>query len=162
MKHLLRQDRWILDFAAALIFAVGMTAGALILGDRWDGGQTHWNSILILSGIALASYTTAFLAGIAVRKHALFVRSWIWMSIVGAFVCTVGLTLAAMPMWLEYYRSFDADSGRTQERYIFDHLPGVLAICVIFAGLGAVFLVAVRFVVAYVPKICRDVIKRQD
>lgn len=111
MRHILHEDKWGLDFAAILVFAVGLTVGSQILGDRWDGGHTPWYITLRLSGVAIASYTAAFLVGMAVRKHALFVRSWVWMSIVGALAYSVVLTITAIPMWLEYYHRFDATSG---------------------------------------------------
>jgi hypothetical protein len=149
MKQFLKKDRWVLDFAAALVFAIGMSTGSQIVGDSWDGGQRHWDRILAITGIALASYTAVFLVGMAVRKQASFIRSWVWMSIVGALVSTVVLTITAIPMWLDYYRRFDVNAGASQTQYILSHLPGVLAYWVIWAISGAVFLVAVRFVGAF-------------
>jgi len=152
MTHLLKHDRWILDFAAALFFVVGMTVGSQILGDSWDGGRTPWNITFRLSGIALASYTATFLVGMAVRKRASFVRSWVWMSIVGALVFTIVFTIIAIPTWLEAYRRFNSNSGVTQSEYLLGHLPGSLAICVIFAIFGATMLLVVRLIVGLIEE----------
>jgi hypothetical protein len=150
MKRFVKRDRWILDFAAAMVFSIGMTVGSQTAGDWWDGGQTHWDLILKLMGIAIASYSAVFLVGMAVRKHALFVRSWIWMSMVGALVYTVVLTITAIPMWSQYYRRFEVSSGVSETHYVLSHLPGMLAYWVIWALSGAIFITIARSIISHI------------
>lgn len=147
MKRILSQDRWLLDLAASVVFAVALTTASQIMGDRWDGGHTPWSLILTLDALAVVSYAAVFLLGVALSKRSWSIRSWVWMSIAGAIVFFIALTLNAIPHWLEYYYRFETASGLSPAQYLLDLFPSMLGICGIFAILGAAFLIGVRLVV---------------
>jgi hypothetical protein len=146
MKNVLREDMWTLDFAAAAIFAMAMAAEFQILSD--DSGEEHLERILPAAGIALLSYTFAFLLGIAVRKRISFVRSWVWMSLVGAGIYTAVVVISAYPMWEEYERRFHPGSGLTLGRYLHNSFLPWLAYFLMWAIPMAAFLIVVRSVFA--------------
>jgi hypothetical protein len=150
MKQYLWRDRWFLDLAVSVIFAVALTTASQIFGDRWDGGQTPRSLILMLDALAVVSYTVVFFLGVILSKRSSSVRSWVWMSIVGALVYSVVMTINAIPAWLEYYYRFETTSGLSPTEYVLDHFPSMLGICGIFAALGALFLVSTRFIVGFI------------
>lgn len=143
MKHVLKGDRWTLDSAAVLLFAIGMAAEFQITS---DSGEKHPDRILSAVGIALLGYMLAILLGMAVRKYVSVIRSWAWLSFAGAFIHTIILVATAIPHWLDHYRRFYSASAVTQSQYLLGYLPGMLGHFVVWAAAGAIFLIAVRWV----------------
>lgn len=147
MKHFLQQDKWTLDFAAAMVFAVGMAAEFQIIG---DSGEKRRDRILSAAGFALVMYTGAFLLGILLRKRIRSIPSWVWMSVVGGLIQAVGAIVSTIPNWLDHYRRFSESSGKPLSGEIGKLLAYSLVYWIILAVTGAIFLIMVRYVVAFI------------
>lgn len=159
MRHFLQQDRWTLDFAAAVVFAMGMAAEFQIIG---DSGEKRWGRILSAAGFALVMYTGAFLLGILLRKRIRSIPSWVWMSVVGGLIQALGILIRAIPNWLDHYRRFSESSGKPLSGEICKLLAYGLFYWIILAVSGAIFLVMARYAIAFLNTICRVIFKKQS
>src|SRR5699024_6854674 len=94
--------------------------------------------------IAVGSYAAAYLVSIAFRNRASWVRSWIWMSVAGALVFTVVLTLIGIRNWSDYSQRFP-DAAASLGGYQALFIAGVFLF--LFSALaGAIFLGTVRVI----------------
>lgn len=145
MGHSFRDNRWGLDFAASVIFALGMAAGSQIFG---DSGERHLDRILFASGIASGSYATAYLVSIAIRRSLPSVRSWIWMAVGGALVFSSVMTIKGILMWSQSYQRFPEAMNLYSGGYR-ALVAGVVFLFIVWAVAGAVFLLIVRLIIDF-------------
>ena len=154
IRQSFKEDMWYVDILTTLIFAAGLSA---IFGYLSDDVGSHPERILNSVGFALAIYFVASLLGFLISKRIQPIRSWIWMPVAGAFIYTVGITLTAIPIWLEYYRRFPGTSGLSPEEQAYrQFVPGgllyVLVWFLIWAISGACCVIIGRGIVAFLDQ----------
>lgn len=147
MKGSLKRNRWSLDFAGILVFAVGMSIEFQRMS---DSGSVHFDRILSSASMAVLLYVFAFLSVMLAWKRVALSHSWFWISTIGALFHTIGLTITAIPSWFEYYGRFLSNSGISKGQDLLSHSPYLLAYWAMWSISGAVFLVIVRCVASLI------------
>jgi len=145
MKFVMKRDRWTLDLAVMLIFGVAAAAWFQIVS---DDGAKHYDRILFAIGIAILAYLITFVMGLAIKRFS-FVRSWVWMAMVGALVYEIAFLIRTMPIWLDNYRVLKARSGISFSEYFLPFLSSAVGFYFFWMIPGALFLVAVRYATAF-------------
>lgn len=144
----MKRDRWTLDLAVMLIFGVVAAAWFQIVS---DDGAKHYDRILFAIGIAILAYLITFVMGLAIKRFS-FVRSWVWMAMVGALVYEIAFLIRTMPMWLDNYRVLHARSSISLGEYFRPFLPSLIGFYFFWMIPSALFLVAVRYAIAFIER----------
>ena len=102
-EFLIHKDFWILDLFSSVIFAICMSAFVQIGG---DSGELRLERILFAIAIGVFAYLMTFAVALSLRRKVVFIRSWVWMGILGVLVHIVLRHLAHFSsIWANYQRS---------------------------------------------------------
>lgn len=83
VKFLFQRNLWILDFITSIFFVVCL--GYIVNTDSDLGNpnsKTHWEKILY----EVSAYVITFVLAVILQKNIAWMRSWVWLGIIGALV----------------------------------------------------------------------------
>lgn len=135
IDFLFKKDLWILDLIISLIFNVFI--GYFLFRDSMTG-ERDW--IIILYGTT--AYFITFVLAFYLQKKSMWIRSWMWLGIVGALARSVLLQAIYFPKLLDYYQRIS--SNISIEEISFDILKTIAFNWIFFAIIGLIFIFTAR------------------
>ncbi len=99
INFLFKKNLWTLD----LIISIGFSlfSGYILLRDSLTG-EPNWEAILY----GTLAYIFTFTLAISLQRKISWLRSWIWLGIIGALIRIIFLQLIHFPKLLEYHQRY--------------------------------------------------------
>jgi hypothetical protein len=146
---LLKKDLWTLDLVSSVLFGLGFsylqrTVGRII-------NEITLDRILFGMLLALVSYLATFVVALFLRKRLQFLRSWMWMGIVGTLVFLVISQLVYFyPRNWEYFKLTSDTTSMAVQNALLDTSVSTLIGWIILTPFACVCIFAMRFIAYFI------------